>query len=283
MRALVYQGSDQPVWVDKPKPTLISSTDAIIKMTKTALCGNDPPIIRDETRVLTEGLTLGQAGVGIVDEIGTDVKTFRVGEKVLISRTPPDGRLGAANRDTHESGDRDHRSLGRLIDGTIAEFARIPDADLSLQHVPEGVDDSTLMMLMDLLPTGLECRVPDGQIQPGTTVAVFGCGPVGLTALLLAQFHSPAEIIMVDTSPRGFEAAVALGATGCVHAVDGDALDAIARLCGVTNVNVAIVANAKVALRSLWRSYGQSTLPVQRTLLMPSRRLCDQDSLGEWL
>jgi alcohol dehydrogenase len=153
----------------------------------------------------------------------------------------------------------------------MAEFARIPHADSNLQHAPEGVDEESLMMLLDILPNGFEYSVPNGQIRPGDTVVIFGTGHLGLTALLLAQFHSPAEIIMVDTHRQCFEAATDLGATRLIHATNGDALKEIVSASAKKKIDVAIIANAKVAVNSIWRSYGQPSLPLPRVLLMPSR------------
>jgi alcohol dehydrogenase len=274
MRALVFHGPGRRIWEDKPKPVMRTATDAIIKMTQTTLCGSDLSIINGEILNVPDGLILGHEGVGIIEEVGSDISRFKVGDKVMVSYAPSCGKCEPCKQGLYSSCDKGGWTLGRLIDGTLAEYARIPDADTSLQHIPEGVDEGTLMMLKDILPTGFEYSVPDGQIQPGDTVVIFGSGHIGLTALLMAQFHSPGEIIMVDTDRRCLEAAVGLGATRLVHTTDGDALNDIMKLSGGKCVDVAIVANAKVALNSIWKSYGQTTLPLQRVLLMPSRRLC---------
>jgi len=274
MRALVFHGQGRQAWEDKPKPGLMTTTDAILKITKSTLCGSDFSIINAMIPNISDGLTLGHEGVGIIEEVGSDVSMFSIGDKAMISYAPSCGKCESCKRGLYSTCVEGGWILGRLIDGTLAEYARIPGADTSLQHIPEGVDDDTLMMLMDILPTGFSYSVPDGQIQPGDTVVIFGSGHIGLTALLMAQFHSPAEIIMVDTNRHRLEAAAGLGATKLVHTTDGDALNDIMKLSGGKSVDVAIVANANVALNSIWKSYGQRTLPLQRVLLMPSRRLC---------
>ena len=103
--------------------------------------------------------------------------------------------------------------LGNTIDGTQAEYVRIPFADMSLYKIPDGVDEESLVMLSDVLPTGFECGVLNGKIQPGNTVAIVGSGPIGLSALLTAQFYSPSQIIMIDFDDNRLEISKRLGAT----------------------------------------------------------------------
>ncbi|RPH92082.1 hypothetical protein EHM69_13305, partial [candidate division KSB1 bacterium] len=235
---------------------------------------SDLMIANGEILNVPDGLTLGHEGVGIIEDVGSAVSMFEVGDKTMIACAPSCGKCEPCKRGLYSTCDQGGWILGRLIDGTLAEYARIPDADINLHHIPEGVDEGTLIMLKDILPTGFEYSVPDGQIKPGDTVVIFGSGHIGLTALLMAQIHSPAEIIMVDTNLHCLEVAEALGATKFIHTTDGNALHDVLKHSGGKSVDVAIIANAKVALNSLWRSFGQPTLPLQRVLLMPSRRLC---------
>jgi alcohol dehydrogenase len=100
--------------------------------------------------------------------------------------------------------------LGNEIDGTQAEYVRIPRADTSLYRIPEGAEEDALVMLSDILPTGFECVVLNGKVQPEDTIAIVGAGPIGLAALLTAQFYSPAEIIMIDLDDNRLEVASAL-------------------------------------------------------------------------
>jgi alcohol dehydrogenase len=132
--------------------------------------------------------------------------------------------------------------LGNSIDGTQAEFVRIPHADNSLYLIPDGADEEALVMLSDILPTGLECGVLNGKIQPGSTVAIVGSGPIGLAALLTAQFYSPAEIIMIDIDNNRLAAAKRFGATAIVNSTDGKALDAVMKMTGKRGVDTAIEA-----------------------------------------
>jgi alcohol dehydrogenase len=132
--------------------------------------------------------------------------------------------------------------LGNKIDGTQAEFVRIPHADTSLYPIPSGADEEALVMLSDILPTGFECGVLNGKVQPGSTVAIVGSGPIGLAALLTAQFFSPAEIIMVDLDDKRLAIAKRFGATATVNSGDGHAVEAILKMTGGRGVDTAIEA-----------------------------------------
>ena len=132
--------------------------------------------------------------------------------------------------------------LGNTIDGTQAEFVRIPHADTSLYPIPEGADEEALVMLSDILPTGFECGVLNGKVQPGTTVAIVGSGPIGLAALLTAQFYSPAEIIMIDLDDNRLEVAKRFGATATINSTDGKAVEAVMKMTGGRGVDTAIEA-----------------------------------------
>jgi alcohol dehydrogenase len=132
--------------------------------------------------------------------------------------------------------------LGNSIDGTQAEFVRIPHADTSLYPILNGADEEALVMLSDILPTGFECGVLNGKVQPGSTVAIVGSGPIGLAALLTAQFYSPAEIIMIDLDDNRLAVAKTFGATQTVNSSDGKAAAAVLKLTNNRGVDTAIEA-----------------------------------------
>ena len=132
--------------------------------------------------------------------------------------------------------------LGNTIDGTQAEFVRIPHADTSLYPIPDGADEEALVMLSDILPTGFECGVLNGKVEPGNTVAIVGAGPIGLAALLTAQFYSPAEIIMIDLDDNRLEVAKRFGATATINSADGKAVETVMKLTGKRGVDTAIEA-----------------------------------------
>jgi len=132
--------------------------------------------------------------------------------------------------------------LGNSIDGTQAEFVRIPYADNSLYPISAGADEEALVMLSDILPTGFECGVLNGKVQPGNIVAIVGSGPVGLAALLTAQFYSPAEIIMIDLDANRLDVAKRFGATSVVNSTDGKAAETVMKMTGGRGVDTAIEA-----------------------------------------
>ncbi|MEO8559858.1 MAG: zinc-binding dehydrogenase, partial [Rhodospirillales bacterium] len=132
--------------------------------------------------------------------------------------------------------------LGNEIDGTQAEYVRIPHAETSLYPIPEGADEDAMVMLSDILPTGFECGVLNGKVAPGSTVAIVGAGPIGMAALLTAQLYSPAQIIMIDIDDNRLEMARKFGATRTINSSDGCATGKIKKLTGGRGVDTAIEA-----------------------------------------
>ena len=132
--------------------------------------------------------------------------------------------------------------LGNTIDGCQAEFVRTPHADSSLYPIPEGADEEALVMLSDILPTGFECGVLNGKVQPGGTVAIVGSGPIGLAALLTAQFYSPAQIIMIDVDDSRLEYAKKFGARSIINSADGNGVEEVMKLTADRGVDTAIEA-----------------------------------------
>lgn len=239
MKALVYHGPNKRGWEEKPKPTIKNSTDAIIRVTKTTICGTDLHIMKGDVPEVVEGRILGHEGVGVIEEVGSGVSNFKVGSKALISCITSCGICDACKKGMYSHCETGGWILGRLIDGVQAEYVRIPHADTSLYHIPDGVDEEAMVMLSDILPTGFECGVLNGQIKPGDTVAIVGAGPIGLAALLTAQFYSPAEIIMVDLDENRLKVAKTLGAT---KLVTNNAGEKIMKLTNGKGVDVAIEA-----------------------------------------
>ncbi len=240
MKALVYHGPNARAWEDRPMPSIQRPTDAVVRITKTTICGTDLHIMKGDVPEVTDGRILGHEGVGIVSETGAAVSSFKPGDRVLISCITSCGRCDACRRGMYSHCGDGGWILGHLIDGTQAEFVRIPHADSSLYHIPDSVrDEEPLVMLSDILPTGYECGVINGQVKPGDTVAIIGAGPVGLSALLTANFYSPAEIIMVDPDENRLEVARTFGAT---RTFSSGAVGEIMRLTGGKGVDVAIEA-----------------------------------------
>ncbi|MCB9079126.1 MAG: zinc-dependent alcohol dehydrogenase family protein [Anaerolineaceae bacterium] len=243
MKALVYHGPGNRVWEEVPTPTIQDPTDAIVKVTKTTICGTDLHIMKGDVPTVTEGRILGHEGIGIIEQIGNAVSNFKVGDKVLISCITSCGRCEPCKKRMYSHcANGGGWVLGHLIDGTQAEYVRIPFADNSLYHAPVGMDEDALVMISDILPTGFECGVLNGQVSPGDTVVIVGAGPVGLAATLTAQFYSPAELIVVDTDGNRLEVAMELGATQVISNADGKAVEKIMNLTDGQGVDVAIEA-----------------------------------------
>jgi len=242
MQALVYLGPGKKAVERRPKPAIIAPTDAIVRVTKTTICGTDLHILKGDVPTCTPGRILGHEGVGVVEQVGSAVTAFKAGEHVLISCISSCGKCEYCRKLMPSHCTAGGWILGNTIDGTQAEFVRTPFADTSLYHVPEGVDETALVMLSDILPTGFECGVLNGKVQPGCTVAIVGAGPIGLAALLTAQFYSPAEIIMIDLDPNRLAVAKRLGATAVVNSGDGNAAAAVLQMTGGRGVDTVIEA-----------------------------------------
>ena len=242
MKALVYHGPGKKSWEDKPKPTITKPTDAIVKILKTTICGTDLHIMKGDVPEVTDGRIIGHEGVGVIEDIGTAVSNFKRGDHVLISCITSCGKCEYCKKGMYSHCEDGGWILGHLIDGTQAEYVRIPHADNSLYPIPAGADEEALVMLSDILPTGFECGVLNGQVKPGDTVAIVGSGPIGIAALLTAQFYTPAEIIMIDPDENRLKVAKKFGAT---HVIDNAKEDPIAKIKSLTNnkgVDVAIEA-----------------------------------------
>src|SRR5450432_2667913 len=223
MKALVYHGPGKKSWEEKPKPVLKESTDAVIKIFKTTICGTDLHIMKGDVPTVTDGRIIGHEGVGVIDEVGNSVTTFKKGDHVLISCITSCGKCEYCKTAMYSHCEKGGWILGNLIDGTQAEYVRIPFADNSLYPIPSGADEEALVMLSDILPTGFECGVLNGQVKPGDVVAIVGSGPIGIAALLTAQFYSPAAIYMIDLDDKRLEVAKTFGATDLVNSKDGNA------------------------------------------------------------
>jgi alcohol dehydrogenase len=184
MEALVYQGPGRKALEDRPIPEIKATTDAIVKIVKTTICGTDLHILKGDVPTCLSGRILGHEGTGTIEKIGAGVTDFRPGDRVLISCISACGRCEYCRRGMYSHCVNGGWILGNTIDGTQAEYVRIPHADTSLYHIPGGVDEDALVMLSDILPTGFECGVLNGKVTPGGTVAIVGAGPIGLAALL---------------------------------------------------------------------------------------------------
>ena len=242
MKALVYHGPGKKSWEEKPKPSLLESTDAIVKIFKTTICGTDLHILKGDVPEVTDGRILGHEGVGVIEETGSAVSNFKKGDHVLVSCISSCGKCDYCKRGMYSHCEKGGWILGHLIDGTQAEYVRVPFADNSLYKIPEGGDEEALVMLSDILPTGFECGVLNGQVKPGDTVAIVGAGPIGLASLLTAQFYSPAEIIMIDLDDNRLAVSKTFGATRTINSSKENAQHKVKELTGQKGADVVIEA-----------------------------------------
>jgi alcohol dehydrogenase len=243
MKALVYNGPGRKEWREVPKPTIVDSTDAIVRVDCATICGTDLHILKGDVPEITEGRILGHEAVGTVESVGSAVTNVEPGDRVLVSCISACGRCrfcrdGSYGQCLGGGG----WILGHLIDGTQAEYVRVPFADTSTYQVPPGVSDEEILMLADILPTSYEVGVLNGHVQPGDTVAVVGAGPIGLSAVLGAQLYSPSHIIAIDLAASRLDAAKRFGADLVLNNGDDDPVAAVKDLTGGLGVDVAIEA-----------------------------------------
>jgi alcohol dehydrogenase len=227
---------------DRPMPQIKAPGDAIVRMTKTTICGTDLHILKGDVPSCSPGRILGHEGVGTIIKTGDAVTNFYADDRVLISCISACGRCEYCRRAMYSHCLTGGWILGNQIDGTQAEFVRIPHADTSLYHIPAGSDEEALVMLSDILPTGFECGVLNGKVAPGSTIAIVGAGPIGLATLLTAQFYSPAECIVIDFDQNRLEVAKRFGATQTINAAHGDITATVMKLTGARGVDTAIEA-----------------------------------------
>lgn len=243
MRALVYQGPGRKVWDVVPDPTIQADTDAIVRVDAVTICGTDLHILKGDVPTVTEGTILGHEAVGTVEQVGAGVKNVKVGDRVLVSCITACGscrfcREGRYGQCLGGGG----WILGHLIDGTQADYVRVPFADTSTHLAPAGVSDEELLMLADILPTGYEVGVLNGGIGPGDVVAVVGAGPIGLSAIAGARLFSPSHVVAVDRADSRLEAAKQFGADVVVNNDREDPLVIVRELTDDLGADVAIEA-----------------------------------------
>ena len=218
MHAVVYHGPGSKGWEEVPKPTIQADTDAIVRVDAVTICGTDLHILKGDVPAVTEGRILGHEAVGTIESVGPGVKNIKAGDRVLVSCITACGacrfcREGRYGQCLGGGG----WILGHKINGTQAEYVRVPFADTSTFPVPDGVTDEEVLMLADIGPTGYEVGVLNGRFSPGDVVAVVGAGPIGLSAIMGARLFSPAHVIAVDLADARLEAAKRFGADVTVN------------------------------------------------------------------
>lgn len=260
MKALVYYGDHDIRFTERAKPELIDPTDAIIRMIKTTICGTDigiykgkNPEIENTAKEKTgefDGRILGHEGIGIVEQVGSAVKNFQTGDKVIISCVSRCGTCENCQKQLYSHCMNEGGwIMGYMIDGTQAEFVRTPFADTSLYNLPVDLDEDVAVLLSDALPTGHEIGVLNSGVKPGDTIAIVGAGPVGMSVLLTAQLYSPSLMIMIDMDQNRLEMAEELGATHIINSGSTDAISAVLEITQGRGVDAAIEA---VGIEPTW-------------------------------
>ncbi len=243
MGALVFHGPDAKAWEQVAKPVLIDDTDAIVRVDATTICGSDLHILKGDVPEVTVGRILGHEAVGTVEAVGSSVKNVRPGDRVLVSCITACGACRFCREARYgQCLGGGGWILGHLIDGTQAEFVRVPFADTSTYPIPSGVSDEEVLMLADIVPTGYEVGVLNGRVRPGDVVAVVGAGPVGLAAIMGARLFSPSHIVAIDLADGRLDAAKRFGADVVINNSRDDVLKIVQELTGGLGADVAIEA-----------------------------------------
>jgi alcohol dehydrogenase len=243
MRAMVYHGPGQKAWEEVPDPEIVDDGDAIVQVDTATICGTDLHILKGDVPAVTDGRILGHEAVGTVAAVGAGVHTLCPGDRVLVSCISACGtcrfcREGHYGQCLAGGG----WILGHKINGTQADYVRVPFADNSAYRVPAGVPDEEILMLADILPTSYEVGVLNGNVRPGDVVAVVGAGPIGLSAITGARLFSPSHIVAVDLADTRLEAAKTFGADITVNNSREDPLSVIRKLTGGLGADVTIEA-----------------------------------------
>jgi alcohol dehydrogenase len=243
MKALVYHGPGLRAWETVPDPGIQETTDAIVRIDTSTICGTDLHILKGDVPTVEPGRILGHEAVGTVVETGQAVTTLAPGDRVLVScisscgrcRFCKEGRYGLCMGGGGWI-------FGHLIDGLQAEFARVPFADTSVHKLPPELTDEQVVFLADILPTAYEVGVLSGRVEPGDTVAIVGAGPIGLAAVMTAKLLSPGRIVVLDVADARLEKAREFGADVTINNGRTDPIAEVMELTEGLGADVAIEA-----------------------------------------
>jgi threonine dehydrogenase-like Zn-dependent dehydrogenase len=248
MKAAIFVEKNRIVLDDKPIPE-VGPLDALIRITTTTICGTDVHILRGEYPV-AKGLTIGHEPVGIIERLGSQVRGFVEGQRVIAGAITPSGQSYAClcGCGSQDGADTRHGfkaaggwKFGNTIDGCQAEYVLVPDALANLCPIPDGLSDEQVLMCPDIMSTGFS-GAERGEVNIGDTVAVFALGPIGLCAVAGARLKGATTIIGVDTVPERMSVARQLGATHVINFKNGDVVAQIMALTDGRRVDVSIEA-----------------------------------------
>ncbi len=248
MKALVYKGPGQIAWDEMPDPKIEQPTDVIVQMVATTICGTDLHILKGDVPEVEIGRILGHEGIGVITDVGDSVTQLGVGDRVILSCVSSCGRCSYCRKGIYSHCQDPEGTpgigwiFGYMIDGTQAEYVRVPFAENSTYKVPDGMTDSEGILLSDILPTGFEIGVQYGHVSPGDVVAVIGSGPVGLSAVMTARLYGPSKIIAIDLDDHRLARANDFGATDTVNSGDSTWKEQVLALTDGLGVDVAIEA-----------------------------------------
>ena len=248
MKALVYKGPGEKAWEEVADPKIQEATDVIVRMVATTICGTDLHILKGDVPEVTVGRILGHEGIGVITEVGDGVDQLAVGDRVILSCVSSCGRCSYCRKGVYshclatEGMAGIGWIFGYMIDGTQAEYVRVPFAENSVYRIPDGMTDAEGILLSDILPTGFEIGVQYGHVQPGDVVAVIGSGPVGLSAVMTSRLYGPSKVIAIDLDDARLQRAKEFGATETVNSGDPDWKDQVLALTDGLGVDVAIEA-----------------------------------------
>jgi alcohol dehydrogenase len=242
MKGHVFHGPGRSAWEEVPDPDVVEPTDAVVRVDTVTICGTDLHILRGDVPEVRPGTVLGHEAVGEVVEVGADVRTVRPGDRVLVSCITACGRCRYCREAVYgQCLGGGGWILGHRIDGTQAEFVRVPFADLSVHPLPAVVAAEDAVLLADIFPTAYEVGVLNGRVRPGDTVAVVGAGPIGLAVVATAHLFAPERVVAVDVAPARLEAARKLGAEAVADAREAPE-QLVADLTGGLGADVVVEA-----------------------------------------
>lgn len=254
MKAVVYRDNEKLELTDKPLPKILDPRDAIIRVTRSTICSSDLHILHGAVPRAKKGVVLGHEFVGVVTEIGSAVKKFRIGERVAVNVETFCGDCFFCRRGYVNNCVEGGWELGCRIDGCQAEFVRVPTADQSLTPIPGTVTDEDALFVGDVLATGY-WAAQIGEITPGMVIAVLGAGPTGLCTMMSARLYSPATIVAIDVNDHRLAAAKDNQLCDIALNPARDDVDAVIRSLtdGRGADRVFEVAGAKTTFDTAWR------------------------------
>jgi threonine dehydrogenase-like Zn-dependent dehydrogenase len=242
MKAVVFHGVGDIRLESVPEPKVKEPTDAIVRLTASAICGTDLHMVRGTLPDMKPGTILGHEGVGIVEEVGSDVRNFKPGDRVVIPSSIACGYCSYCRAGYHSQCDNanpngPHEGTAFFggpassgpFQGLQADYARVPFASAGLVKLPDEVDDDRAILLSDIFPTGY-FGAEIAEIRSGDTVAVFGCGPVGQFAIASAKLLGAGRIFAVDCVESRLDMACNQGA----EAIDFNREDPVAVILRMT-------------------------------------------------